>query len=92
MYSFFSSLQLENAGKKENKKQAYKGLFWSYNEMVRPRGFEPLTQWLKAICSTCWAKDANGAQDWTWTSTVLRPRDFKSLASTYFATWAIAFS
>ena len=26
--------------------------------MVRPRGFEPLTHWLKASCSTCWAKGA----------------------------------
>ena len=40
-------------------------------QMVRPRGFEPLTQWLKAICSTYWAKGATGAVYRNWTYNLL---------------------
>ena len=32
--------------------------YGAFQQMVRPRGFEPLTHWLKASCSTCWAKGA----------------------------------
>lgn len=59
--------------------------------MVRPRGFEPLTQWLKAICSTNWAKSAFWCPELELNQHDLRSRDFKSLASTYSATWAITF-